>query len=150
MFPAFIRSRSMNPLEFAWTRSCPRSTARWIVSTCVSIRMAARCSASVDGVGCLRSAGTIGLSLFQTDAGLGGDRREFLDFARDELLETVDRGRAAHDVVLSHPGLQFRFVENRVRLGVQPGDDGRRRPGGGHDAEPLADIEVRTRSEENT
>src|ERR1041384_8446627 len=108
MFPAFIRSRSMNPLEFAWTRSCPRSTARWIVSTCVSIRMAARCKAIVDGVGCLRSADTIGLPLFQADAGLGGDRREFLDFARDELLETVDRGRATHHVALFHSGLQSR------------------------------------------
>src|SRR6476619_7542749 len=99
MFPAFIRSRSMNPLEFAWTRSCPRSTARWIVSTCVSIRMAARCSAIVDGLGCLRSVDTIGLPLFQADACRCGDRREFLDFAGDELLESVDRGGAAHDVV---------------------------------------------------
>src|ERR1700731_2209327 len=64
MLPIFMRSRSMNPLGFACTRSWPRSTARWIVSTWVSMMMAARCSAIVSSVG-----GCVEWSMAQPESG---------------------------------------------------------------------------------
>src|SRR4051812_38186052 len=116
MFPAFIRSRSMNPFKPACTRSCPRSTERWMVSTWVSITIAVRCSANVAAVGCFGS-GCTGASLFDADIGLPGDRCQLLDLAGHELPEAFGRCRATHDIVQFHPGLQFRVVQNGVGLG---------------------------------
>src|ERR1700722_4845284 len=143
MLPIFMRSRSMNPLGFACTRSCPRSTARWIVSTWVSMTMAARCSAIVLSVACFTSVGTTALPLVGGDAGLGGDRGELADFRGNELPEAVRRGRAPRDVVLFEPQLQLGIGQHCVRLRIEARHDGLRRMGGRHDPEPLADVEAR-------